>query len=177
VERPARARAADEPRAARASRAAPAGRGGRGGRDLRPQRPGQVAQRRAARRPQGRGHPRRGAPAGGLGRARDRRERRGAPARTCRPGAARHGRRLGARPRPTSPRCATGCWPSSRRLRSSARRCWTPGAPATRCAGRACVWSGGEGHRGGVDDAGRLLVGTRRGHHRAGRRRGAPQPA
>ena len=93
----------------------------------------QVAQRRAARRAQGRGDPRRGAPAGGLGRPRDRRQRGRRPGRP----AARAARDRGdARPRAGRRRALPGGPPRGpRRARWPCRRprCSTPGGPATPC--------------------------------------------
>ena len=137
---------AGHPRARPAAAAArrPRGRRPRGRRRAR-----EVAQRRAARRPQGRRHPRRGPPAGGLGGARDRRQRGARPRRCCRRSCATSPARSGAR-RASSSRRSTSCC-----ARSSARLA-EPGAPALAALrerdallGRPVRWAGGAGTRRG----------------------------
>ncbi len=106
----------------------------------------QVAQRRAHRGPQGRGDPGRGAPAGGLGGARHRRER-GGPGRGPSARAARDRRHAGTGPQR---RRAIPRDPARRaraRARAAGRRsCSMPGAHATRSSAarsagqRAAAW-------------------------------------
>ena len=129
-----------------------------------------------ARRPQGRRDPRRGPPAGGLGGARDRPQRRGAadelPAE-LRDTAATLGARAGAR----SSRRWRALLERARALARGRRRprSSTRGAPATRWRARAVRWAGGAGTAAGIDDDGRLLVELADGGaRRARRRRGAP---
>jgi BirA family biotin operon repressor/biotin-[acetyl-CoA-carboxylase] ligase len=117
----------------------------------------QVAQRRPARRAQGRGHPRRGPPAGGLGGARHRPQRRPC-GRTDLPEELRD-RATGLEREPDEVETVLADLLAAldRRLpspRGDARRL----ARARRAARREITWTGGTGVAAGVDERGRLLV-------------------
>ena len=119
------------------------------------------------------GHPRRGPPAGGLGGARHRRQRRGAPA-TFPPELRRRSRRhaRASTRRDVEPFLAR----AARRAGALARAeppatCSTPGARATRCAAARSRWAGGDGRARGHRRAGRL---RRRARRRRRHRRSTP---
>ena len=105
--------------------------------------------------PQARGHPRRGPPAGGLGGARDRRQRRGAshdlPAELHDSAAT-----LGLDPADVEPVARGRCSRALERALGAppARRCSRPGASATRCAGATSRGPAGSGIAAGIDGAG-----------------------
>ena len=123
-----------------------------------PARAGQVAQRRAARRPQGRRRARRGPPAGGLGRPRHRRQR-GARSRAAAGGAARHAPGRSGCTRASSRARWPTCSPRSRRGSTRPRRpCWRRCASATRSPGSRVRWEGGSGTGAGIGDDGALRV-------------------
>ena len=108
------------------------------------------------------GHPRRGAPAGGLGRPRDRlnvalRPDDFPPELGDRAGT------LGRAPEDVPP-CSPPSWPRwSAASRSPPTGSSTPGAPATPSPAGWSPWDGGRGTADGIDEDGRLRVRLRRG--------------
>ena len=117
---------------------------------------GQMAERRAPRGPQARGYPGRGAPAGGLGGARDRRQRRASTPPSCRRTLTPRPRRSAARPL-RSRRPLTSCSVALQQRPAEPRR----GLPGRRC-GHATRCSAGR------------FAGPAGGHRRRDRRRRPP---
>ena len=133
----------------------------------------QVAQRRPARRAQGRRHPRRGAAAGGLGGPRDRDQRRPA---TRRPpaGAARPAGTLGRAAEDVPAVLAAVLAALERRLAQPAERLLDAWRARDALAGRVVAWDGGRGTADGIDEDGTAARQARRGRHDGARRGGGP---
>ena len=171
----ARPRAADVARPARPAPAAAARRRRRGGRGGgRRARGSSGPTTCCVDGPQGRRHPGRGPPAGGLGGARHRRQRRGAARTTSRPSCARPPARSGLEPADVEPFLA--------RLLAALERGWRAAGAVLEAwrardalRGRAVALGRRRGTRRRHRRGGRLLVRARDGGaHGAGRRRGPP---